>query len=458
MKKTTVMAVAVAIGLAAALPCEATLLSYWGFDDTTDNLKADGPVAQLNGDAQYSTAQVKGGTHSLLLDGVSDYAFVNAANGKAQIQDVIRNRFTVAMWARSDVPSSAVNNNGLAYMFDIGSSHGNGAGVFFNQSHGVSANDRIGAYYNSPGISSDVEGNADQWYHVALTGDGTTVRLYVDGVEKGSRSQSMSLSTGQDFRIGAEAKSSNREWEGYIDEVSVWTQPLDATKVGQLMAGTLSLNALPSWDFQFDAFVGGEEGGPGAVGPWKNDGRWRYMSTTVAAGSPMTAPGDFLDLTTYSGTDWIRSGGYPSCRVGTGGTDGYTLHTEDNEFPALAWEANFDGDVEYYFDAERYRSATSAQYQLLHWDASGTTMNVLTPRTFLNMGSNLMEGTLTVGTGDILYLVIDDNNNGQDNDRVQVNATIQTIPVNLVPEPMTMLAVGLSVAGLGGYVRKRRRA
>ena len=27
-----------------------------------------------------------------------------------------------------------------------------------------------------------------------------------------------------------------------------------------------------------------------------------------------------------------------------------------------------------------------------------------------------------------------------------------------IPEPMTMLAVGLSVAGLGGYVRKRRRA
>ena len=27
----------------------------------------------------------------------------------------------------------------------------------------------------------------------------------------------------------------------------------------------------------------------------------------------------------------------------------------------------------------------------------------------------------------------------------------------VIPEPMTMLAVGLSVAGLGGYIRKRRR-
>ena len=28
----------------------------------------------------------------------------------------------------------------------------------------------------------------------------------------------------------------------------------------------------------------------------------------------------------------------------------------------------------------------------------------------------------------------------------------------VIPEPMTMYALGLAVAGLGGYVRKRRRA
>ena len=27
-----------------------------------------------------------------------------------------------------------------------------------------------------------------------------------------------------------------------------------------------------------------------------------------------------------------------------------------------------------------------------------------------------------------------------------------------IPEPMTMLALGMAVAGLGGYVRKRRMA
>ena len=31
-------------------------------------------------------------------------------------------------------------------------------------------------------------------------------------------------------------------------------------------------------------------------------------------------------------------------------------------------------------------------------------------------------------------------------------------PTNAIPEPMTMLAVGLGISGLGGYIRKRRRA
>ena len=47
------------------------------------------------------------------------------------------------------------------------------------------------------------------------------------------------------------------------------------------------------------------------------------------------------------------------------------------------------------------------------------------------------------------------------NDSAQSAATIYAAGPGLnavIPEPLTMLAVGLSVAGLGGYVRKRRRA
>ena len=38
------------------------------------------------------------------------------------------------------------------------------------------------------------------------------------------------------------------------------------------------------------------------------------------------------------------------------------------------------------------------------------------------------------------------------------NHDLDNVRISVVPEPMTMLAVGLSLTGLGGYVRKRRRA
>ena len=41
-------------------------------------------------------------------------------------------------------------------------------------------------------------------------------------------------------------------------------------------------------------------------------------------------------------------------------------------------------------------------------------------------------------------------------DNLSINGDVSA--VSPVPEPMTMLAVGMSVAGLGGYVRRRRRA
>jgi len=44
---------------------------------------------------------------------------------------------------------------------------------------------------------------------------------------------------------------------------------------------------------------------------------------------------------------------------------------------------------------------------------------------------------------------------GVDYSMLLVDGTVSTL---VIPEPMTMLAVGLSVAGLGGYIRKRRRA
>ena len=73
------------------------------------------------------------------------------------------------------------------------------------------------------------------WTHLAATYDGTTLRLYVNGVQVGSRAVSGALltSTGA-LRIGG-----NSIWgeffQGRIDEVRVHNRALDATEIQTIM-------------------------------------------------------------------------------------------------------------------------------------------------------------------------------------------------------------------------------
>jgi len=235
------MALACVLGAGMAATGRADLIAYWALDGDTTNQVAGGPTLQLSGGAAFSTAQTapgNGGSHSLYVDGNDDFAFVDAANGLATLRTAMSGAFTVSMWGRSDVPSSSVNSSNLAYFYDIGSSHGTGTGVFFNQSHGVTANDQIGAYYNSnTGISSGIQGQADTWYHVALAGDGTNVELYVGGTSVGTMAQGGTISALQPFRIGSEAKATSREWKGTLDDVAVWDRKLTPTQIARLSAG-----------------------------------------------------------------------------------------------------------------------------------------------------------------------------------------------------------------------------
>ncbi|MBL7133862.1 MAG: hypothetical protein ISS78_07175 [Phycisphaerae bacterium] len=61
--------------------------------------------------------------------------------------------------------------------------------------------------------------------------------------------------------------------------------------------------------------------------------------------------------------------------------------------------------------------------------------------------------TFPVGTSTITVLA-QDAFFRTDSDSIQI--TIDSPPAMMIPEPLTMLAVGLGVTGLGGYIRKRR--
>jgi uncharacterized repeat protein (TIGR01451 family) len=71
---------------------------------------------------------------------------------------------------------------------------------------------------------------ADRWYHVAGTYDGDRLRLYLDGVEVGSRAVGGDLMGGDTIRLS----SGSEPLDGYLDDVRVYRRALSGGRVRDL--------------------------------------------------------------------------------------------------------------------------------------------------------------------------------------------------------------------------------
>jgi uncharacterized repeat protein (TIGR01451 family) len=73
------------------------------------------------------------------------------------------------------------------------------------------------------------------WMHVAATYDGTTMRMYINGVEENSMVGPLSIGAGAvDFGIGAHHDGTNR-FSGMLDDLKIYNRALSAAEIGSLM-------------------------------------------------------------------------------------------------------------------------------------------------------------------------------------------------------------------------------
>jgi hypothetical protein len=73
---------------------------------------------------------------------------------------------------------------------------------------------------------------ASTWYHVVVTYDGSTVRMYVNGVSQGSVASAGSITNNTSpLRIGRPSDLWDVSLDGVVDEVAVYTTVLSATQV-----------------------------------------------------------------------------------------------------------------------------------------------------------------------------------------------------------------------------------
>ncbi|WP_199222008.1 LamG domain-containing protein, partial [Winogradskyella wandonensis] len=155
--------------------------------------------------------------------------------------------FTLSTWVKRE---SGSTNSSIIAKRDVGFSEGYDLRI--NNSGRVEMRWRDGVLTRS--ISSLVAIPEDEWHHIAVTHDGTTAQLYIDGVLETSSSLPLPADTSNSFLIGAAGRDGNttNHFEGNIDEVRVWNQALTVGELRFLMNQELEDN-------------------PGTIGKYFND-------------------------------------------------------------------------------------------------------------------------------------------------------------------------------------------
>lgn len=150
------------------------------------------------------------------FDGTNDHV----ALGTSLSGQLSGNIFTIETWIRTAETSNsrldigALSNTGVANQ-----------GTFLFVENGIVHFDT----FNSADAVSTTVVNDQAWHHVALTYDGTTAKVYVDGKEEGSQALTITIPSANSF-IGS-SSSSGTFFNGQMDEYRVWSTARSADEI-----------------------------------------------------------------------------------------------------------------------------------------------------------------------------------------------------------------------------------
>lgn len=193
------------------------LAHFDGADESTNDYTAEtGQTVSLEGTAKLDSAQKKFGATAIWFDGNSDYATVpDSADWNFDAD------FTVDFWVYLD-DYPAVQTNIIGNEDDAAGSAGWTVVVLANGTLAFRANYSGGYAISLSGSAGNV--GIDAWHHVAIVRNGTSIKGYVDGVEKLSATNNPVTNIGDSsyaLTIGKTANTASYYTSGWVDEVRV---------------------------------------------------------------------------------------------------------------------------------------------------------------------------------------------------------------------------------------------
>ncbi len=234
----------------------------------------------------------------------------------------------------------------------------------------IGTSDTFECYYNAIASVSTTTVAAGNWYHVTCTANGTTQKLYVNGIQEDSDALSGSIAEATDLRVGARSFTSAASFfPGILDEIRLYDYALSSSQV--------------AWNFNRGgpiAWYKMDEGADTTINDSSGNG---LTGSLVLGGSPTTA------------TAWANgAAGKINRAMSFDGTDDRIEKTNDaklnpgNNFTLAAWVNP---------DTTAYQQIINKQHSAgnvsPHWG--------VVYRMFINNGSNTFDcgafnGTTTV--------------------------------------------------------------
>lgn len=215
------------------------LTTFWAFDSATGSSSPAVNAPGLEAD-MYSTSIVPGRFgNALKLDpALSSYAVINILIPRADSWRYLvysGNKVSVAMWINPDVltPNATYHLFGNGYWgvksFRLLLVDGKVTFDLFNPKNGN----------NDPIISSQTAVSQGAWTHIAVTYDGSTATVYLNGNVDASNSISHPIADEYNniYIGGVGDGSASLTFPGSIDEVLLTSSSLSASKVAQYFSG-----------------------------------------------------------------------------------------------------------------------------------------------------------------------------------------------------------------------------
>jgi hypothetical protein len=205
-------------------PATTGLVGYWKFDDGSGTTTVDSSGSGNNGTLNGGTRWTSGLFGSALdFDGVNDYVDCGANTSLD-----ITAKVTLSAWVKTrDSGNSQYNpfvgKGDTSYALQ----HQNGNNIeFFIYDAGA------WPYARMTGVTSSFNGT---WHHVAGTYDGSELKVYVDGLLRGTTAHTGAIATSTyAVSMGRNSQQTTRYYEGLIDEVRIYNRALSASEIAYL--------------------------------------------------------------------------------------------------------------------------------------------------------------------------------------------------------------------------------